>query len=123
MDRVALVLTYVALVLAVLTVAGVVLQFDLLFTGPRILGTFALGAATFLTGVEAQRAGATSGWTATLLALGLLGLFLFPLWPLVYAVTLLPEGAGAGIIALFGLGWVLLGYRLWICQGQGLPRG
>ncbi len=119
--RVALVLTYVALVLAVLTIVGVVLQFDPLFTGPRILGTFALGAATFLAGLEAHRAAATSTWTAALLALGLLGLFLFPLWPLVYAVEVLPEGAGAGIIALYGLGWVLLGYRLWLGQAQGLP--
>ena len=78
-DRVALVVTYGALVLAVLTVVGVVLQFDPLLTGPRILGTFALRAATFLAGVAAHRATATSGWTAALLALGLLGLFLLPL--------------------------------------------
>ena len=119
--RVTLVLTYIAVVLAVLTVAGGVVQFDPLFTGPRILGTLALGAATLLVGVKAHRAGVTAGWTVSLLALGLIGLFLFPLWPLVYAIEVLPEGAGAGIIAVYGFGWVLLGYRLWLGQAQGLP--
>ena len=112
--RIGLVLAYVASVLALLSAAGVVVLFDPLFTAPRIFGTLALGAATFLAGVEARRSGAAPGWTDALLALGLLGLFLLPLWPLVYAVELVPEGAGAGVIALFGLGWVLVGYRLWL---------
>ena len=119
-SRIGLVLAYVALVLAVLSAVGVVVEFDPLFTGPRIFGTLALGAATVLTGVVARRAGTALTWAATLLAVGLLGLFLLPLWPLVYAVNLVPEGGGAGIIALFGLGWGLVGYQLWMGQRQEL---
>ena len=71
--------------------------FDPVFTAARIFGTLAL------------------------LALGLLGLFLLPLWPLVYAVELLVTAAGAAFIALFGLGWVGLGMAL-IARGQ-VPSG
>ena len=56
--------------------------------------------------------GGARRWAAPLLALGLLGLFLLPLWPLVFAGEVVPEAGGAGIIALFGLGWVLVGYQL-----------
>ncbi|MDQ3656292.1 MAG: hypothetical protein M3457_14600 [Chloroflexota bacterium] len=106
------ILVYTALTLAVLSVVGVVTQFDPLFTAPRIFGTLALGTATFLAGVNAHRAGAAPVWTISLLALGLLGLFLLPLWPLVHAIEVMPESGGAGIIALFGLGWGLLGHRI-----------
>lgn len=119
--RTGLVLAYAALALAVLSVAGLVVLFDPLFTAPRIFGTLALGAATVLAGVEARRMSAAPGWTAALLALGLVGLFLLPLWPLVYAVEVVPEAAGAGFIAVFGLGWVLVGYRLWSGQGEEPP--
>ncbi|MDP8908087.1 MAG: hypothetical protein M3N47_03005 [Chloroflexota bacterium] len=115
-SRIGLILAYVALGLAILSAVGVVVGFDPLFTAPRIFGTLALGAATVLAGVVAHRAGTAPGWAATLLAVGLLGLFLLPLWPLVYAVNLVPEGGGAGIIALFGLGWVVVGYQLWMGQ-------
>ena len=116
--RTGLVLAYVASVLAVLSGVGVVARFDPVFTGPRILGTLALGAAALLAGVALRRTGAAPRWPAALLALGLLGLFLLPLWPLVYAVELVPEGGGAGVIALFGLGWVLVGYRLWLGRAE-----
>lgn len=106
------ILAYVALGLAVLSVAGLVVHFDPLFTAPRIFGTLALGASTVLAAVDARRAGAATGWAAGLLALGLLGLFLLPLWPLVFAVGAVPEGGGAAVIALFGLGWALAGWRL-----------
>jgi hypothetical protein len=42
-----------------------------------------------------------------------MGLFLLPLWPLVYALQWLPAGGGAAFIALFVLGWILLRYALW----------
>jgi len=102
-------LTYAALALAALSLVGVGGLFDPVFTAARIFGTLALGAAAVLTSLGAHRAGAGLGWTLALLALGSLGLFLLPLWPLVYAVELLPEAAGAAVIALFGLGWVGLG--------------
>lgn len=111
--RIALVLTYVALALSVLSLAGVILLFDPLFTSGRIFGSLVLGTATFLAGVDARRSRLAPGWTVALIALGLAGLFLFPLWPLVYAVQWLSEGAGAVVVALFGLGWLVTGYCLW----------
>ncbi len=118
-SRIGLVLAYAALVLALLSAAGVVVRFDPLFTAPRIFGTLALGAATLLAGIEARRTDAVAGWwSAALLALGLLGLFLLPLWPLVHAIEIAPEEVGAGVIALFGLGWVLVGYRLWLSHAE-----
>ena len=102
-----------AVALAILSVAGVIIPFDPLFTAPRIAGTLALGAGMLLAGIEASRTGVAAEWSAALMALGLLGLFLLPLWPLVHAIALVPEAAGAGVIALFGFGWVLLGSRVW----------
>ncbi|CAA9549916.1 MAG: hypothetical protein AVDCRST_MAG73-2767 [uncultured Thermomicrobiales bacterium] len=116
--RTGLVLAYAALALAVLSAIGLVIRFDPLFTAPRIFGTLALGGATLLAGVATRRIGLARGWAVGLLALGLLGLFLLPLWPLVYAVELVPEGGGVGIIALFGLGWALVGYGLWSGRGE-----
>ncbi|MDP9382364.1 MAG: hypothetical protein M3Q29_19945 [Chloroflexota bacterium] len=110
--RVGLILACVAVVLAVLSIVGVVVLFDPLFTAPRILGTLALGTAAFLAGIAARRTGRAPGWGIGLLLLGLVGVFLFPLWPLVYAVQWLSEGAGAAVIGVFGLGWALVGYAL-----------
>ncbi len=110
-------LAYVALALGALSLLGVIVAFDPLFTAGRIFGTLTLGAATVVAGLAARGAGAPPGWVAALLLLGLLGLFLLPLWPLVYAVEVVPEGGGAAIIALFGLGWVLVGYGLWSRSG------
>lgn len=121
--RIARLLAYVALTLGVLSLAGVIVMFDPLFTAGRIFGTLALGAATVLAGIAARAAGAPPGWAAALLALGLLGLFLLPLWPLVHAVQLLPAGAGAALIGLFGLGWVVLGSALWSGHGASLLPG
>ena len=115
--RIARLLAYVALALGTLSLLGVVVMFDPLFTAGRIFGTLALGAATVAAGLAARGAGAPSGWFAALLLLGLLGLFLLPLWPLVYAVQWLPEGVGAACIALFGLGWAVLGSALWLGRG------
>lgn len=119
--RIGRILAYVALALGALSLAGVIAMFDPLFTAGRIFGTLALGAATALAGIAARGAGAPPGWAAARLFLGLMGLFLLPLWPLVYAVELLPVGAGAAFIALFGLGWALLGYRLWTAPAEGAP--
>lgn len=109
---IARILAIIAMALAVLSAIGVVAGFDPLFTAPRIFGTLALGAGTTLAGVASHRGHGAFSWTVTLVLLGLLGLFLLPLWPLVHALEVVPEGGGAGIIALFGLGWVLVGYRL-----------
>ncbi len=115
--RIGLILTYVAVALAILSLAGVIVLFDPLFTSGRVFGSLALGTATFLAGVDALRSRAAQGWTTALIALGLAGIFLFPLWPLVYALMWVPEAAGAGFIALFGLGWLAVGYALWSERG------
>lgn len=111
--RIGRILMFIALSLAVISAGGVVIQFDPLFTAPRIFGTLALGAATFVTGVAAPRVNTPRTWRDGLLILATLGLFLLPLWPLVHAIQVLSEGAGAAIIALFGLGWTFVGVRLW----------
>jgi len=90
-----------AAVLGGLALLGVLIAFDPLFTAPRLLGTLLLGAALLVEASHDER----------LRALGALGIFLFPLWPLMFAVEVLPRGAGAALIALFGAGWVLLGLR------------
>ncbi len=113
LSQVGRVLSYLAVMLAVISLWGAIALFDPVFTACRIFGTLALGTAAFLGGLDAQRAGKASGWAIALLLLGLVGMFLLPLWPLVYAVQWLSEGAGAAVIALFGLGWVATGYRLW----------
>ncbi len=110
--RLGRILAYVALGLALLSTAGVILLVDPVFTAGRVFGTLALGAATVLLAAGARKAGTSSRWTLGLLGLGLIGLLLFPLWPLVYALAWLSRGMGAAIIALYGLGWVVAGYRL-----------
>ena len=115
-------LTYVALALAILSLAGVITLFDPLFTSGRIFGSVALGTATFLAGVNALRSRAAQGWTAALVALGLAGIFLFPLWPLVYALQWIPEAGGAAFMVLFGLSWTVPGYMLRSEKGEELRR-
>jgi hypothetical protein len=106
-------LALVAAGLAVVAVAGAVLPFDPLFTVGCVFGTLALGVATALTGLVARRAGAAR-WSVGLSALGLLGIGLLPLWPLVYALGWVSTWAGAALIATFGLGWFAIGCRLWV---------
>ena len=112
MIRIGRMLAYTALALAVLSMAGVVRSFDPLFTAPRIFGTLALGAATCLAGAELWPSHGVSGWGVALMTLGLLGLFLLPLWPLVHALAWMPASGGAGVIMLYGMGWTLTGARL-----------
>lgn len=116
--RIGLILVYVALALSILSLAGVIALLDPLFTVGRIFGSLALGTATFLVGVGALRSRIALGWTVALLYLGLAGLFLFPLWPLVYALQWVPQAVGATFMVLFGLGWTVLGYMLWSEKGR-----
>ena len=118
--RIGRVLAYVASGLALLSILGVLVLFDPVFTSSRIFGSLALGAATLLLGIDARVRGVAASWTVALLSLGLLGLSLLPLWPLVHALELVPEGVGAAFIVVFGLGWVLTGYRLY--EGVRLAR-
>ena len=118
--RIGLILVYVALALSILSLAGVIALFDPLFTVGRIFGSLALGIAALLVGMVALRGRLASGWTIALLYLGLAGLFLFPLWPLVFALQWLPEAAAAAFMVLFGLVWTVLGYMLWSEMGEEL---
>lgn len=120
--RIALVLVYVTLALSVLSLAGVIVLFDPLFTSGRIFGSLVIGTATLLTGVSAFGSRAALGWTIILVALGLAGIFLLPLWPLVYALQWVPEAAGAVFVALFGFGWMPLGYVFWSERSEAVER-
>ncbi|MDQ4077289.1 MAG: hypothetical protein M3220_13705 [Chloroflexota bacterium] len=103
---------------AVLSALGVLILFVPLFFAGVVLGSFILGAATFLLAVDARNVSVPSPWTTALLALGIMGLLLLPLRPLVFAVALIPPGVAAGFIALFGLGWLAAGFRLWLESRQ-----
>ncbi len=97
----------VALTAALVSLVGVVVAFDPLATGMRIAGSLLLGIGTSVGAFAA--AGSSQRYAALLGVLGAVGMFLLPLWPLVYAAELLSPAAGAGVIAVFGLGWVGLG--------------
>ena len=114
---------YAALGLALLSAAGVAGQLDPLFTAARIFGTLALGAATLLVGLGTRRAHPSlSGTRVPLLVLGVMGMLLLPLWPVVYAMEVLPEAGGAAFIALFGAGWAALGIALLLKHVRPRPR-
>lgn len=105
-------LAYLALALGLTSLVGVALVFDPVFTAARIFGTLSLGLALLCASVVARRGGAAAGsLRGLLLLLGVLGVFLLPVWPLVYALAWLPEVAGAFPIALFGIGWIWVGVR------------
>jgi hypothetical protein len=120
--RIGLILVYVTLSLSVLSLAGVITLFDPLCTVARVFGSLALGTATFLVGASALRRRVAPGWTVALLCLGLAGLSLFPLWPLVYALQWVSQAVGAALMILFGLGWTVLGYMLWSHKGEELRQ-
>ncbi len=113
-------LARVAVALAVLSLLGVIMLVDPVFTASWLFGSLALGAATLVAGYRCRRRPSCGGLGPALLILGLAGMFLLPLWPLTYAVEVLPPGAGAAFIALFGLGWAAMGYRL---SSAKPPRG
>jgi hypothetical protein len=115
-------LTYLAFGLGLISLVGVVLVFDPVFTAGRIIGTLSLGGAALLASVAARRGGAAIAWVWALFLLGALGVFLLPLWPLVYALGWFPEEAGAMVIALFGIGWMWVGWRVWN-EADGLAVG
>lgn len=112
-DKVTRGLTFGALWLGFASVVAVIAQFDPLFTGARIFGTLLLGVATTMAALMAHKVGADRSWVVVLTLTGLLGLFLLPLWPLVYALAYITAWAASFIIALFGAGWLAVAYLLW----------
>ena len=97
---------YGALAAGALSGVGLAIGSAPLFFGPVALGMLVLGAAACFSSANAQGAD-----RALLLVTGALGLFTLALRPLVYAVEVIPPAGGAAAIALFGLGWVILGWR------------
>ncbi len=101
------VLAWLTLALAAASLVGVAVGLDPLFTGPRIAGTLVLGSALCVTapGIRARRL------ATPVLALGVAAMGLLAIWPLVYALEILPRAAGAAIIVAFGAGWIAAGRR------------
>lgn len=91
---------------------GVIALFDPVFTTGRIFDTLALGVATTMAAVVAQQGNAHRTWVIGLIRLGTLGVFLLPLWPVVYALRWLAPGQAASFIVLFGAGWLAVGYQV-----------
>ena len=87
-----------------ISMAGIALRSDPVVTGGRTLGTLLLAVGALL----AAR-GASSRWRSVLLVVGVLGLLVLAVWPLVYAVELLPAVGGAAVLALHGAGWAAAG--------------
>jgi hypothetical protein len=111
--KISIILTYITFVLAGLSLVGLVTLIAPLSFAGKAFGSLILGAATFLMGFDMQRVNQAFPWKTGLLILGFMGLLLLPLLPLVFAVELISAGLAAGVIAGFGLGWVLLGYVFW----------
>ncbi|MBM2812890.1 MAG: hypothetical protein HW416_3649 [Chloroflexi bacterium] len=107
-----LIVANVAVGLGVLSLLGVIVLVAALFAAGLAFGSVFVGAAAFLLGLDAWRTGVASRWAVALLILGLIGLFMLPLRPLVYAVELVPPAAGAAFIGLFGLAWISVGFAL-----------
>lgn len=104
---------YIALALGVLCLLGAVILFDPVFTAGRIFGTVVLGVATVLAAVVAHERKASRAFVGALLFVGVLGLFLLPLWPLVYALQWLAPIQAVWFFVFFGVGWVIVGWHLW----------
>ena len=111
--RGASVLAYAALALGALCLIGVIIMFDPLFTAGRIFGTVALGVATVLAALAVRERRASRRFVAALLLVGAVGLFLLPLWPLVYALRSLAPTHAVWVFVLFGVGWMGVGLHLW----------
>lgn len=114
LGKLGVVLTYVASGLAILSTVGVLILVAPVAIGGVMFGSLALGAAIFLLALDARRARVAATWKMVLLALGVLGLLLLPLRPLVWAFQVLPAGVAATVMAVFGLGWLVMGVKLWL---------
>ena len=106
-------LVYTAVGLGLISLVGVISLFDPIFTAGRIFGTLSLSLALLMAARAAHTGHAEDAWLVALTIVGLIGLFLLPVWPLVYALRWLNEGLGAFSIAAFGIGWMILGWRFW----------
>ncbi len=104
------VLIVLAALLGAGSVVGVAVLSDPVFTATRVAGALLLGIGA--AAIASAAADTGSAWSRWLLVVGLLALGLMPLWPLVYAVTVLPEWGGAVYFAVFGATWLAGAARL-----------
>ena len=117
-ERAAYGLAYIAVALGLVSLVGAAVLFDPVFTAGRIFGTLTLAVAAIRASLVARRRDAGSTWVVALTLVGAVGVFLLPLWPLVYALGWLTEELGALFIALFGIGWLSVGWGLWREAGR-----
>jgi len=114
--RAARIVALLAVLFSLGAAAGLVLLFDPLTTAGLDLGEPLLGVSLFLTGLAVVTDRDESGhprWLGPLLiGMGALGLATLPLRPAIYAIGLVPLGAGTVAFALFGAGWIVLGIGL-----------
>ena len=111
--RVARMLAYVALGCGSVGVVGGLLPLAPLALGGAMLGSIVVGFATFLVALASRDAPVGRAERVAVLVVGVLGLMLMPLRPLVNALDLLAPSAGALVLALFGLGWAGIGAAVW----------
>jgi hypothetical protein len=100
------------------SVVGVLFLFDPVATGMRMLGLLVTGAACASAFVVCRSDGSRAGVRRALAALAVLAPLAFAMWPLVYAVDLVPPAGAASVTAAFGLAWVSLA----IVAGAGSRR-
>lgn len=117
LKQAALISAALGLVLGIIAAAGQVILFDPLTTGGLSFGVPVLGLALFLAGLAVAKDGPSGGGYPgalgpVLMLIGAVGMFILPLRPLMYALEMLPPAFGAGVFAVFGAGWVVLGVVL-----------
>ncbi len=102
-----------ALGFAALAVLGLAVRLDAPVTGGLSFGTVALGTGMLLGGLGLRRAATGQQGTvpALMIAVGLLGVLSLLMWPLLYALRLLPVYMALIVYAVFGLSWAVLGLR------------
>lgn len=101
------VLAGLSVALGAASLLGVVVAFDPVTTGCRILGFLVMGAASAVS----ARVVTDPVSRRLLVALAVAGLLLVAVWPLVYAVQILPATGAAAVFVLYGAGWAWLGLR------------
>jgi hypothetical protein len=116
--RTAQALLALSFLFGVLGTVGQVVRFDPLTTGGLGFGVPILGLAVFLAGLSARGGKVVhdhSSWSGlSLVLLGVIGMFTLPLRPLMFALSMLPLAFGTAVFALFGAGWIGLGFKVWL---------
>lgn len=113
LGNVSLLLLIIAAAFGLMAAAGQLGQFDALTTGGLSFGVLFLGLALFLAGL-AMTGKNTSlrryrpAPAFALILLGITGMLVLLLRPLMFALQLLPLAFGTAACVLFGVGWILL---------------